>query len=67
MNISLNELNREDKLHDHCGVFGVFNNINAAEITTLGLYALQHRGQEAVGLVTSNSKNKTNFKGSDLL
>ncbi len=42
----------EDKLHEECGVFGVFNHPDAAALTALGLHALQHRGQEAAGIVT---------------
>ncbi len=42
----------EDKLHEECGIFGVFNHPNAAALTALGLHALQHRGQEAAGIVT---------------
>jgi amidophosphoribosyltransferase len=42
----------EDKLHEECGVFGVFNHPDAAAITAIGLHALQHRGQEAAGIVT---------------
>ncbi len=41
-----------DKLHEECGVFGVFNHPDAAALTALGLHALQHRGQEAAGIVT---------------
>ncbi len=37
-----------------CGIFGVFNNNNASKLTYLGLHALQHRGQEAVGIAVSN-------------
>ncbi len=40
-----------------CGVFGVFNNTNAAKLTYLGLHALQHRGQEAVGIAVSDRYN----------
>src|SRR5215470_142570 len=42
----------EDRLHEECGVFGVFNHPDAAAITAIGLHALQHRGQEAAGIVT---------------
>ena len=42
----------EDKLHEDCGVFGVYNHPDAAALTALGLHALQHRGQEAAGIVT---------------
>jgi amidophosphoribosyltransferase len=42
----------DDRLHEECGVFGVFNHPDAAALTALGLHALQHRGQEAAGIVT---------------
>jgi amidophosphoribosyltransferase len=42
----------EDKLHEECGVFGIFGSPDAATLTTLGLHALQHRGQEGAGIVT---------------
>ena len=42
----------DDKLHEECGVFGVYNHPDAAALTALGLHALQHRGQEAAGIVT---------------
>ena len=35
----------EDRLHEECGVFGIFNHPDAAALTALGLHALQHRGQ----------------------
>jgi amidophosphoribosyltransferase len=40
-----------DRLHEECGVFGIFGHPEAAAITALGLHALQHRGQEAAGIV----------------
>ena len=40
-----------DRLHEECGVFGVFGHPQAAALTALGLHALQHRGQEAAGIV----------------
>jgi amidophosphoribosyltransferase len=43
----------QDRFHDECGVFGVHGHPEAANITYLGLYALQHRGQESAGIVTS--------------
>ncbi|MBP0651230.1 amidophosphoribosyltransferase, partial [Mycobacterium tuberculosis] len=43
---------RPDGFHDECGVFGVFGHSGAAALTALGLHALQHRGQEAAGVVT---------------
>jgi amidophosphoribosyltransferase len=42
----------DDKLHEECGVFGVFGHQDAAALTVLGLHALQHRGQEGAGIVT---------------
>ncbi len=44
------------RLKEECGVFGIFNNKDAAALTALGLHALQHRGQEACGIVTFNEK-----------
>jgi amidophosphoribosyltransferase len=43
-----------DKLHEECGVFGIFRHPDASRLTYLGLYALQHRGQESCGIVASN-------------
>jgi amidophosphoribosyltransferase len=43
-----------DKLKEECGVFGIFNNEEAARLTYLGLYSLQHRGQESAGMVSSD-------------
>ena len=42
------------QMNEECGVFGVWNHKNAAEITYYGLHALQHRGQDGAGLVTSD-------------
>ncbi len=42
-----------DSIRDHCGIFGVFNAPDAARLTYFGLHALQHRGQESCGIVTS--------------
>jgi len=41
-----------DRLREYCGVFGIFGHPDAAVITALGLHALQHRGQEAAGIVS---------------
>ena len=41
-----------DRLREECGVFGIFDHPDAAAITALGLHALQHRGQEAAGIVS---------------
>ncbi|MEF2545820.1 amidophosphoribosyltransferase [Aurantimonas sp. E1-2-R+4] len=42
----------DDELHEECGVFGIFKRTDAAAVVTLGLHALQHRGQEAAGIVS---------------
>ena len=46
----------DDRLREECGVFGIFGHADAAAITALGLHALQHRGQEAAGIVTFDGK-----------
>jgi amidophosphoribosyltransferase len=46
----------EDRLREECGVFGIYNHPDAAAITALGLHALQHRGQEAAGIVSFDGK-----------
>lgn len=45
-----------DTLHEECGVFGIFRHNEAAALTALGLHALQHRGQEAAGIVSYDGK-----------
>jgi amidophosphoribosyltransferase len=49
--VRLDDRIEDDRLHEECGVFGVFGHDDAAAITALGLHALQHRGQEAAGIV----------------
>ncbi len=44
----------EDRFHDHCGVAGVFGHAEASKLVYLALYALQHRGQESAGIVSSD-------------
>ena len=46
-----------DRLKEECGVFGIFDNKDAAALTALGLHALQHRGQEGCGIVTFDGTN----------
>lgn len=46
----------DDKLKEECGVFGVFGHDDAAKLTALGLHALQHRGQEATGIVSHDGQ-----------
>src|SRR4029450_2710163 len=45
-----------DRLREECGVFGIFGHPDASAITALGLHALQHRGQEAAGIVTFDGR-----------
>ena len=45
-----------DRLREECGVFGIFGHADAAAITALGLHALQHRGQEAAGIVSFDGR-----------
>src|SRR6476646_2055951 len=47
---------KADRLREECGVFGIYGHPDAAAITALGLHALQHRGQEAAGIVTYDGK-----------
>jgi amidophosphoribosyltransferase len=47
----------DDHFHDHCGVFGIFGHGEAAKMTYLGLYALQHRGQESAGIASTDGTN----------
>ena len=44
------------RLKEECGIFGIFNNKDSATLTALGLHALQHRGQEACGIITYDEK-----------
>lgn len=53
----------DDKFHDHCGVFAVYGHPEAAKLTYLGLYALQHRGQESAGIAASDSHRLVSHKG----
>jgi amidophosphoribosyltransferase len=51
----------------YCGIFGIFGHPNAAELTYYGLYALQHRGQESAGIVTSDGQQLRVHRGMGLV
>ncbi len=53
----------DENVKDHCGVFGIFNHPEAARMTYLGLFALQHRGEEAAGICTSDGTDLHLAKG----
>ncbi len=57
----------QDYPKHYCGVFGVYGHPNAAELTYYGLYALQHRGQESAGIVTSDGRQFREVKGMGLV
>lgn len=58
----------DDKLHEECGVFGIYGTTDdAAALTALGLHALQHRGQEASGIVTFNGEHFFSHKALGLV
>jgi len=54
-------------MHEKCGVFGVYGLENAAEVTYLGLFSLQHRGQESAGIVVSDGRSFREHKGMGLV
>lgn len=57
----------DDHFHDECGVFGVFNHPEAANLTYLGLYSQQHRGQESAGIVSTDGHNFSSHRGMGLV
>lgn len=56
-----------DKLHEECGVFGIFGHDSAATLTVLGLHALQHRGQEATGIVSFDGAEFHAHRAADMV
>ncbi len=57
----------DGKFRDECGVFGIYGHPEAANIAYLGLYALQHRGQESAGIVSSDGARLKSHKGMGLV
>jgi len=56
-----------DKFHEECGIFGIFGHQEASTMTQLGLFALQHRGQEACGIVSSDGTDLHQFRSQGLV
>ena len=56
-----------DKFHEECALFGIFGTSDAAAHTALGLHALQHRGQEASGIVTYDGRHFYNHRAAGLV
>ncbi len=52
---------------EQCGIFGIYNHPEAAKITYLGLYALQHRGQESAGIVSADGNRLFTHRGLGLV
>jgi amidophosphoribosyltransferase len=57
----------DDKLHEECGVFGIWGVPDAAAVTALGLHALQHRGQEATGITSFDGNRFHSHRGLGLV
>src|SRR5436190_17982528 len=57
----------DDKFHEECALFGIFGTSDAAAHTALGLHALQHRGQEASGIVTYDGRHFYNHRAAGLV
>jgi len=57
----------QKSIHEECGVFGIYGARRAAELTYLGLYALQHRGQEGAGIASSDGEKIYQHKGPGLV
>src|SRR5207245_2254589 len=56
-----------DKRHEECGIFGIYGHPEASTLTQLGLFALQHRGQEACGIVSADGDDLLQFRSIGLV
>lgn len=56
-----------ENIRHHCGIFGIYNHPQAARLTQLGLFSLQHRGEEAAGICTSDGEDLHLVKGQGLV
>ena len=64
----MEDLFKDDKLHEECGVFGIFSHTEDVALNTYwGLYALQHRGQESTGIVVTDGRTMKVKKGMGLV
>ena len=61
------EMISNDKPREACGLFGVFNHLDAAKLCYFGLYALQHRGQESAGIAVNDEGTIDEYKGMGLV
>ena len=57
----------DDSVKHYCGLFGIYGHRDAARLTYLGLYALQHRGEEAAGIVSFDGRTMHTYKGKGLV
>lgn len=57
----------DDTMHEECGIFGIIDHADASAHTALGLHALQHRGQEAAGIVSSDGKQSYSYRALGLV
>ncbi|EPG73867.1 amidophosphoribosyltransferase [Leptospira fainei serovar Hurstbridge str. BUT 6] len=64
---NLRTLVRDDKPKEECAIFGIFNSSEAANFTYLGLYSMQHRGQESSGIVSSDGEHLYRYAGMGLV
>ena len=64
---SLSTVREADTLHEECGVVAIHGHPDAARQAYLGLYALQHRGQESAGIATADGQHLANIKGMGLV
>lgn len=65
-----NVSNKPDRMEEYCGVFGIYDkegDINVAQASYYGLYALQHRGQESAGIAVADGKSMKQYRGLGLV
>lgn len=60
-------MNRDKGIHEECGIFGLFDHPEASHLVYLGIHALQHRGQESAGIVTTDGDDMYHHRGMGLV